>query len=201
VKPPVRARRAGGGLLLALALAGCASAGAGIGPVPASLPPASGLAPLPVLSGFGMRPGAGGTARLHTGIDIRAPVGTPVLAAADGEVVAVADRPRAGRLVVVAHADDLATVYMHLAESAVRLGQRVRRGEPIGRAGMSGNATTPHLHFGVCRRPGARCGRGPETGWEDPARHWVEEGPCFTAGRAYPAAPVRLTYPLPCGGG
>lgn len=147
--------------------------------------------PLPVLTGFGPR---------HSGIDFRAATGTPVLAAAHGEVRLVMERPQAGRMVVVAHADELATAYMHLATVAVQVGQHVHRGEAIGRAGMTGNATTPHLHFGVCRRPGGRCGVGPGAGWDDPSGYWIEGNSCFETGRPYPVAPLRFTLPLPCGG-
>jgi murein DD-endopeptidase MepM/ murein hydrolase activator NlpD len=121
-----------------------------------------------------------------------------VLAAADGTVVVAADRGRGGRTIVLAHAADVASVYMHLSEIAVAAGQAVRRGERIGRAGMTGNATTPHLHFAVCRRPGGRCGGGTDGGgWADPAGYWVEGERCFASGRAY-AAPLRFTLPLPC---
>jgi murein DD-endopeptidase MepM/ murein hydrolase activator NlpD len=131
----------------------------------------------------------------HFGIDLRAPAGTPVLAAADGTVLVATERGRAGRMVALAHAEDVASVYMHLSELAVSRGQPVRRGQPIGRAGMTGNATTPHLHFAVCRRPGGRCSGG--AGWDDPAGYWIEDAPCFDTGRAYGAS-LRFTYPLPC---
>lgn len=103
-----------------------------------------------------------------------------------------------GKLVVVAHADDLATVYFHL--SAIDVGERqtVRRGETLGRSGMTGNATTPHLHFGVCRRPAGRCGNRIGAGWDNPRAYWVEGDPCFRAGHPYPA--TRLTFPVPCPG-
>jgi murein DD-endopeptidase MepM/ murein hydrolase activator NlpD len=140
----------------------------------------------------------GGFNGRHTGIDLRAPVGTPVIAAADGEVGFVTEDPRGGRMVVVVHAEELATAYLHLAEATVRPGQPLRRGEVLGRSGMSGNATTPHLHFGVCRRAAGRCRTGPDGGWTDPAGYWVEGSPCFDPGRAYPVAPVRFTYPLAC---
>lgn len=170
-------------LLLLVALAGCAV------DRPAPLPSPS--PPLAILTAFGPR---------HAGIDIRAAVGTPVLAAANGEVRLVGERPQAGRMMVLAHADELATVYMHLSEVAVRVGQLVRRGEAIGRAGMTGNATTPHLHFGVCRRLGGRCGAGTRAGWDDPSVYWIEGNACFEAGRPYPVVPLRFTFPLPCGG-
>jgi hypothetical protein len=166
-------------LLLLLALAGCSGA-----------PPGPPPLPFPLLTAYGPR---------HLGIDLRAPVGTPVLAAADGTVLVAAERGRAGRMVVLGHAEDVASVYMHLSEIQVAVGQPVRRGEPLGRAGMTGNATAPHLHFAVCRRPGGRCGGGPDGGWDDPAGYWIEDTPCFETGRAY-GPPVRFTYPLPCAG-
>jgi murein DD-endopeptidase MepM/ murein hydrolase activator NlpD len=177
--------RQAGRILLVLALAACTVDHPA--PVPTSLPPAS----LPVLAAFGPR---------HDGIDFRAAVGTPVLAAADGEVRLVGERLRAGRMVVVAHAGELATAYMHLSGIAVRVGQPVRRGEVIGRTGRTGNATTPHLHFAVCRRPGGRCGPIIGAGWNDPAAWWIDGNPCYEPGREYASVPVRLTYPLPCGG-
>jgi hypothetical protein len=169
--------------ILLLALTACAVER----PAPTSLPPAS----LPVLTAFGPR---------HAGIDFRAAIGTPVLAAADGEVRLVGERPRAGRMVVVAHTGELATAYMHLSDAAVRVGQVVRRGEPIGRAGRTGNATTPHLHFAVCRRPGGSCAAGRQAGWDDPSAWWIEGNPCYERERGYASLPVRLTYPLPCAG-
>jgi murein DD-endopeptidase MepM/ murein hydrolase activator NlpD len=154
-------------------------------------PPSPPPLPFALLTAYGPR---------HAGIDLRAPAGTPVLAAADGTVLVAAGRGRAGRMVVLAHAADVASVYMHLSAIAVTVGQPVRRGEPIGRSGMTGNATTPHLHFAVCRRPGGRCGvgSGGDGGWDDPAGYWIDGDPCFAPGRAY-GPPVRFTYPLPCG--
>lgn len=186
------------GLLMCLALAGCAVER----PVPASLPPPREIGPPPIISGYGERVGAGGRTRgwQHYGIDIRVPVGTPVLAATDGTVIRTGTHRNSGRLVVVAHVDDLATVYWHLSEIEVEPGQAVRRGQPLGRSGVTGNATTPHLHFGVCRRPLGQCGDHIDAGWDDPAAWWVEGSPCFAPERAYGPGPVRLTYPLPCRG-
>lgn len=194
-------RRRGGRLVLLLALTGCAVEPPAPAPAPASLPPPAAVPP-PVISRFGDWHGAGGGPRpwQHAGLDIRAPIGTPVLAAADGEVLRAGTRPFAGKMVVLGHAEDVTTVYMHLSEIWVRVGQLLRRGEPLGRSGMTGNATAPHLHFGLCQRPEGLCGVQIRAGWDDPDRHWVEGNPCYDAGHAYPPGPVRLTFPLPCSG-
>jgi murein DD-endopeptidase MepM/ murein hydrolase activator NlpD len=176
------------------------------GPRPAALPPeplpepVALLTPPPILSRFGEWRGEGGAARpaRHAGIDIRAATGTPVLAAADGVVLRTGSQAFAGRLVVVAHDVDLATAYYHLSVIEVTPGQAVRRGDVIGRAGASGNATAPHLHFGVCRREGAQCGERIDGGWEDPTRLWIAANPCFVPGQAYAPQTARLTYPVPC---
>jgi peptidoglycan LD-endopeptidase LytH len=93
-----------------------------------------------------------GGARAHHGVDIFAPRGTPVLAAADGRITNVANT-RVGGRVIWQIADDtgLELYYAHLDAQQVRVGQRVRAGEQIGRVGNTGNARTtpPHLHFGV----------------------------------------------------
>ncbi len=170
---------------------------------PAVPPPSTVAVPHPIISGFGEWHGAGGGPRLwqHAGIDIRAPIGTPVLAAADGAVAHVGQQVLAGKLIVVAHADDLATVYFHLSEIDVAAGQLVRRGQVIGRSGNTGNATTPHLHFGVCRHQAGRCGERIDDGWDDPARYWVSGSPCFAPGQASSSQEARrLTYPLLCAG-
>ena len=187
-------------VVMLLALTGCAiepprPEGDRIPPGAAAPPP-----PPPVISKFGDWAGHGGVPRLwqHTGIDIRARVGMPVLAAADGTVVRVGWQPLAGKFVILSHAADLATVYYHLSEIGVTAGRTVRRGEPIGRSGMTGNATAPHLHFGVCRREAGECGESIRTGWDNPERYWIPGNPCFVASEAYPAEPVRLTYPVPC---
>lgn len=186
---------------LALAVTGCAVERP---PVPISLPPpaASILVPPPIISKFGDWDGAGGAPRLwqHSGIDIRVSVGTPVLAAAPGTILRVGRQPLAGRLIAISHGGEIATVYFHLSEIGVRAGQIVRRGDVIGRTGMTGNATTPHLHFGVCRHPDAQCGSRIDAGWKDPTAYWIKGNPCFVAGRALPAERVRLTYPVPCAG-
>lgn len=84
----------------------------------------------------------------HAGIDWAAPLGTPVRAAANGEVVAVrTGYDGYGNYLKIDHAAGIESAYAHLSTFEVGPGQRVRRGELIGRVGDSGLATAPHLHF------------------------------------------------------
>jgi lipoprotein NlpD len=98
-----------------------------------------------VASPFGTREG-----RPHEGIDLPAPIGTPVFAAADGRVVYAGNGIRGyGNMIVVRHTGDLLTVYAHNSVLLVAQGQPVRAGDRIARVGQSGRATGPHLHFEV----------------------------------------------------
>ena len=101
----------------------------------------------PILSGFGAVRGR----RHHEGIDIEAPRGTSVSAAAPGRVVESRWRRGYGNVITLDHGDGVRTVYAHLAEMWARRGALVSRGDPIGSVGATGNATTPHLHFEVLR--------------------------------------------------
>jgi len=86
----------------------------------------------------------------HRGIDIAAPAGSPVGAMADGVVsLAAPDMYFTGNTVMIDHGYGLHSVYAHLSELAVEVGQTVRKGQPIGRVGATGRATGPHLHWGV----------------------------------------------------
>lgn len=99
----------------------------------------------------------GGGARRHNAIDIMAPRGTPVVAAADGVVERLHANNRLGGITAYVRSDDGAWTYYyaHLDGYAPGLqqGQRIRRGDPIGFVGSTGNAaaTAPHLHFAVSR--------------------------------------------------
>jgi len=102
-------------------------------------------------SGFGWRRHAGGGGAHHSGIDISAPPGTPVRAAAAGEVVELGRQGAFGRLIRIRHSVDVETVYAHLSGYArdLKVGRRVRQDEIIGYVGSSGRASGPHLHFEV----------------------------------------------------
>ena len=200
---PLRCLTRGGRiLLLLLSVTGCAVEP----PRPALLPPPSetpghlALVPPPIVSRFGEWRGEGGAATptRHAGIDIRATTGTPVLAAGDGVVLRTGSQVFAGRFVVVEHDIDLTTAHYHLSAVEVLGGQVVRRGEIIGRVGATGNATAPHLHFGVCRREGDSARERIDGGWEDPTRHWIAVNPCFVSAQPYAPQARRLTYPVPC---
>jgi murein DD-endopeptidase MepM/ murein hydrolase activator NlpD len=85
----------------------------------------------------------------HPGIDISTPMGTHVLAPADGIVISVGPRGGYGNAIQIDHAYDIVTRYAHLDRFNVRPGQRVRRGELIGFVGNTGRSTAPHLHYEV----------------------------------------------------
>lgn len=87
------------------------------------------------------------TSDFHTGIDYGCPMGTPILASAEGRVVYAAwDRTGYGNFVIVQHTA-CATCYAHLSDISVKVGQTVHQGELLGHSGTSGNSTGPHLHF------------------------------------------------------
>jgi murein DD-endopeptidase MepM/ murein hydrolase activator NlpD len=100
-----------------------------------------------VTSLFGTRDG-----RVHEGIDLGAPIGTPILAAGEGHVIYAGDAVSGyGNMVVLEHAGAIMTVYAHNSVQLVRAGDRIASGQPIARVGQSGRATGPHLHFEVRR--------------------------------------------------
>jgi len=104
----------------------------------------------PLMSSFGQRSDPfSGEGAMHTGVDISAPMGTPVRDAADG-IVTFADRFGGyGRLVVVDHGNGFETYYAHLSRIDVIEGQEIRQGEFVGAVGATGRVTAPHLHYEV----------------------------------------------------
>lgn len=99
-----------------------------------------------VISRYGPR---GRRNKMHNGIDIKAPRGTPIVASADGVVTYAGRRRGYGNVVEVDHGNGLETIYAHLNEIGVQEGVDVLQGEILGTVGATGNATTPHIHYEV----------------------------------------------------
>lgn len=126
------------------------SGGEGVNtPAPAPAPSGGAMAwpaPGPVTSPFGQRWG-----RLHSGIDIGVPVGSPVVAADNGVVILAKTGYNGGygNYIVVSHGGGISTLYAHNSSLTVGVGARVSRGQVIARSGNTGRSTGPHLHFEV----------------------------------------------------
>lgn len=103
-----------------------------------------------VSSGFGMRGGA-----MHAGLDIAAPIGTPIRVPLDGVVISSGPASGFGMWVRVQHADGTITVYGHINRSLVTVGQKVTAGQQIAEVGNRGQSTGPHLHIEV-QTPGGQ---------------------------------------------
>jgi murein DD-endopeptidase MepM/ murein hydrolase activator NlpD len=90
-----------------------------------------------------------GDPEFHPGVDLSAPTGTKVVSTADGLVIFADRQAGYGKLVVIQHRFGLSTRYGHLQQAAVKVGQRVKKGDVIGYVGSTGRATGPHLHYEV----------------------------------------------------
>jgi murein DD-endopeptidase MepM/ murein hydrolase activator NlpD len=144
-------------------------------------------------SGYGMRadPVTHGWA-LHAGVDLAAPAGTPVLATADGRVVAAGPGGGLGNRIVLVHTvgtGTVASVYGHLRDGGVHVGagDLVRAGQHIGDVGSTGNSTGPHLHFEL--RPG-----GPDQPATDP-QPWLDPAAHLASDQLLPATPPASSCP------
>jgi murein DD-endopeptidase MepM/ murein hydrolase activator NlpD len=111
-----------------------------------SIAPARGL----LTSGFGSRedPFTGGLAA-HSGLDIANVVGTEIIAPADGVVIHSGEKGEYGTCVVIDHGRDTTTLYGHLKDTIVKVGDKVSRGQHIGNMGNTGRSTGSHLHYEV----------------------------------------------------
>ena len=152
----------------------------------------SGCAGARVLSGFGDPRGPEGYPRrdgTHRGVDIGGVVGTPVISAADGQVIIAApDHGPCGTMVMIQHQSRYQTVYCHLSSYSVRAGQEVRRGDFIGEIGTTGLRADPgfeHVHWEL-RYMGSH---------EDPLSKTVG---CFDPKQSYPTDRLVLMYPVKC---
>jgi len=103
-----------------------------------------------IVSPFGWREDPDtGAMHFHTGVDLQAEIGTPVMASAVGMVQRVWDDEQYGLAVEVEHADGFSTLYAHLSEVRVEEGDEVGPGEVIAMSGESGRTSGPHLHFEI----------------------------------------------------
>ncbi|NLE79999.1 MAG: M23 family metallopeptidase [Rhodococcus sp.] len=114
---------------------------------PTTVQPVSGT----LTSSFGSRWGAH-----HGGLDVAAPIGAPVLAAADGQVIDAGPASGYGQWVRVQHDDGTVTVYGHVNDYFVSPGQRVEAGQQIATVGNRGQSNGPHLHFEVHEQGGMK---------------------------------------------
>ena len=117
-----------------------------------SIPSGYPLEQATVTSSFGMRehPVVEGT-RLHGGVDLRASIGTQVTATADGVIEYAGHNAGSGmgKMIKIVHDYGFSTIFAHLSEIDVKVGQYVAQGAPIGRSGNSGLSEAPHLHYEV----------------------------------------------------
>ncbi|HUL36278.1 MAG TPA: M23 family metallopeptidase [Thermodesulfobacteriota bacterium] len=103
-----------------------------------------------ISSPYGMRYNPFGAERIfHSGVDISATPGTPIRATADGVVSYSGWTQFSGYVVVIQHGCGFSTAYAHNRGNAVKVGQRVKRGETVGYIGSSGKSTGPHVHYEV----------------------------------------------------
>ena len=131
---------------LGLSLARMASLERGLDQIPQYMPADIGS----ISSGFGYRRDPfTGRAAMHSGLDFRAPTGSPIVAAAAGRVSFVGRKSGYGNVVEIDHGAGMITRYAHMSRFRTQVGQEVAAGDLIGAIGSTGRSTGPHLHFEV----------------------------------------------------
>lgn len=149
-----------------------------------------------VTSGLGARRAPlRGASTDHGGIDIAVPIGTPVVAPADGVVEFAGPRGRGGNTVLIRHADGRTTGYAHLDSINVKAGDRVTQGTAFAASGNTGNSTGPHLHFSARDAQGRRIdprsivGQPAQNATPDPSAPAVEMADADTPAQRRARAP------------
>ncbi len=103
-----------------------------------------------VTSRFGMRQDPmTGRHQMHKGLDIASAMGTPIVSPSDGVVAKVGEQSGYGLVVLIDHGFGIMSSYSHLLDTPVKAGEPIKRGQQIGRVGMSGRSTGPHLHYEI----------------------------------------------------
>ena len=138
--------------------------------------------------------------RNHDGVDIAAPSGTPVRAAACGNVSLAGQQSGYGNIVCVTHTSRFSTCYAHLSQFATSQGAQVRQGEVLGYVGCTGNCTGPHLHFetrvdGQAQNPSSYLGGTTIPGRSTAAAATTKASPASTPGAVAPAEPAPVEPP------
>jgi murein DD-endopeptidase MepM/ murein hydrolase activator NlpD len=123
-------------------------------PVVVAPPPIAFMTPVlghPINSNFGLRRlPEERVARMHEGVDIAAPTGSPIRATAEGKVASTGYSPSYGKYVEVDHGDGLTSFYAHMSRTAaLRVGETVKAGDLLGYVGSTGHSTGAHLHFEI----------------------------------------------------
>ncbi|MGG6231350.1 M23/M56 family metallopeptidase [Tenacibaculum sp. SDUM215027] len=118
---------------------------------PPTLFPVQGKSKKDISSSYGKRrnPFKKGKKMMHNGIDIKAPIGTPIIASADGVIAKATDQDKWGNLIVIKHSDGYQTWYAHLQKFNVTKNQSVKKGDIIGYVGNTGASLGSHLHYEV----------------------------------------------------
>ncbi len=167
-------------------------------PAASAAPASSYIMPLEgrVTSGLGARRAPlRGASTDHGGIDIAVPIGTPVVAPADGVVEFAGPRGRGGNTVLIRHADGRVTGYAHLDSINVKAGDRVSQGATFAASGNTGNSTGPHLHFSARDAQGRRIdprsivGQPAQNATPDPSAPAVEMADADTPAQRRARAP------------